>query len=306
MAASRRWRAYAALALGVACISWSAMFTRWTGLPGAASAFWRMAIAAALFVPMRALAARRLAVPGRRTIAVSALAGVFFAGDLAFYNTAIMHTTAANATLLGNSAPFFVATGAWLLFGERPRAVYWGGLALAALGSVTIIGMDLLRHPQLGAGDLMAVASGACYAAYFLTIGHGRPGTDTVTANAIGAIASVLVLLPVSLAMGAPLAGYRAETWLWLAALGIVCQVGGYLCIAYALGHLPATVTSASLLTQAPLTALLAIPLLGEHLAPWQLAGGLMVLLGVWIVNRAPHAAVTTEVTTEWAVEERA
>ncbi|HEU4565113.1 MAG TPA: DMT family transporter [Gemmatimonadaceae bacterium] len=298
-----RWRAYAALAGGVACISWSALFTRWTGLPGAASAFWRMAIAAAVLLPLRPVIARGATSPTRRSVMLAALAGAFFAGDLALYNSAIMRTSAANATLLGNSAPFLVALGAWFIFGERPRPMFWGGLALAAAGSVGIVGMDLLRHPALGVGDAMAVGAGACYAAYFLTIGRGRSGMDTVTANAIGAVASVAVLLPVCLALGAPLAGYAPGTWIWLAALGIVCQVGGYFFIAYALGHLPATVTSVSLLTQAPITALLAIPFLGEHLSWWQLLGGLLVLAGVLIVNRAPRAAVETEVPTEWAVE---
>lgn len=297
------WRAYAALAGGVACISWSALFTRWTGLPGAASAFWRMAIAAALLLPLRSIVARRAPVPRRRSVMLAALAGAFFAGDLAFYNSAIMRTSAANATLLGNSAPFLVALGAWFIFGDRPRPMFWWGLALAAVGSASIVGMDLLRHPALGVGDAMALGSGACYAAYFLTIGRGRSGMDTLTANAIGAVASVVVLLPICLALGAPLAGYEPGTWIWLVALGLICQVGGYFFIAYALGHLPATVTSVSLLTQAPLTALLAIPFLGEHLSWWQVLGGLLVLAGVLIVNRAPRAAVEAEVPTEWVVE---
>lgn len=283
-------RAYLALVAGVSCISWSALFTRWTELPGVASAFWRVAIGAALFLPWRAAVAHRLPRPAQRSVWLAVLAGACFAGDLALYNSALMLTTAANATLLGNTAPFFVALGAWLLFGQRPRARFWLGLLLAAAGSATIVGLRSLHDVGINAGDAMAIGSGVCYAAYFLTIGRGREGIDTVTANLVAALASAAVLLPVCLAFRAPLAGYRAETWMWLAALGGICQVGGYFFIAYALGHLPATITSVSLLVQAPLTALLAIPFLGERIAPAQVMGGALVLAGVWIVNRGAAA----------------
>ena len=69
--------------------------------------------------------------------------------------------------------------------------------------------------------------------------------------------------------------------------MGVVCQVVGYLCLTYALGHLPATVTSVILLGVAPLTALLALGLFGETMGPGQMVGGAMVLAGVWVVSRA-------------------
>jgi drug/metabolite transporter (DMT)-like permease len=80
--------------------------------------------------------------------------------------------------------------------------------------------------------------------------------------------------------------GFAPRSWAAVAALGLVSQVGGYLAITYALGHLRATVTSVSLLAQAPLTALLAMPLLGERLSPAQAVGGALVLGGVYVVNR--------------------
>lgn len=41
------------------------------------------------------------------------------------------------------------------------------------------------------------------------------------------------------------------------------------------------------MIAQPVLTALAAIPLVGEHLAIWQLLGGGVVLLGVYLVNTA-------------------
>jgi drug/metabolite transporter (DMT)-like permease len=75
------------------------------------------------------------------------------------------------------------------------------------------------------------------------------------------------------------------RTLLALLGLSLVSQLGGYLALTYALGHLPATITSVSLLSQGPLTAVLAALLLGEPLTRYQIAGGVLVLLGVGLAN---------------------
>jgi len=71
--------------------------------------------------------------------------------------------------------------------------------------------------------------------------------------------------------------------------LGLISQLAGYLALTYALGHLPATVTSVSLLTQGPLTAVLAALLLHETLSAAQVAGGILVLVGVGVAHRQKH-----------------
>src|SRR3954464_5497161 len=158
-------RAYAALALGVFAIGWSALFVRWSAVPGWTSAFWRMALAQLVFVPW-ALAARPAARarPSRAATTDAVIAGVFFAADLALFNTAVMVSSAANATLLGTNAPIFVALGLWLLYRERPTRAFWAGFALSFSGMLAILGMDLLRHSQLGLGDAFAVLGALCYA----------------------------------------------------------------------------------------------------------------------------------------------
>jgi drug/metabolite transporter (DMT)-like permease len=76
-----------------------------------------------------------------------------------------------------------------------------------------------------------------------------------------------------------------------LIGLGLVSQLGGYLALTYALGHLPATVTAVTLLAQGPLTAVLAAWLLNEQLTGSLLIGGVLVLLGVGLANRGRDAA---------------
>jgi len=130
---STRVRAYAALALGVLCIGFSAIFTKWANLAGtvhvtgAVSAFYRVIIATiALTIPYglhlvrvqrrghrarvyaaangTAIEPAKSKLSGLRSKVLwgTVIAGLFFALDLGFWNTSLLFTSAANATLLGN------------------------------------------------------------------------------------------------------------------------------------------------------------------------------------------------------------
>ena len=285
-------RAYAVLALGVFAIGWSALFVRWSGVPGWTSAFWRMTLAQLVFVPW-ALAARRPGAPrpSRAAVTAAMIAGAFFAADLALFNTAVMTSSAANATLLGTNAPIFVALGAWLLYRDRPTRSFWLGFGLSFLGMLAIVGADLWRHPRLGLGDAFAVAGGACYAGYLLYVRRSRQEIDALTFSAISGVTAAVTLLIICLAIGTPLHGFTATGWWALLGLALVTQVVGHLSVAYSLGRLPVSVTSIALLGQAPITAVLAVPLLGEGLSVLQVFGGLLVLAGIYVVNRPSRSA---------------
>jgi drug/metabolite transporter (DMT)-like permease len=289
-ASSGNRKAYAALALGVFAIGWSALFVRWSEVPGWTSAFWRMALAQLVFVPW-ALVSRRTRTaprPSRAAVRDAVIAGIFFAADLALFNTAVMVSSAANATLLGTNAPIFVALGAWLLYRDRPTTSFWAGFALSFTGMIAIVGTDVMRHPNLGVGDLFAIGGAACYAGYLLYVRRSRQEIDALTFSAISGVAAVATLLVICLVIGTPLHGFPAKSWWALIGLALVTQVVGHLSVAYSLGRLPVSRTSIALLGQAPLTAVLAVPLLGERLTLVQLAGGALVLAGIYVVNRAP------------------
>src|SRR3954470_7428388 len=130
--------AYLALAGAIAGIAWSAILVRWADVPGVVSAFYRVLVAGAVLVPWRLL--RGGARPLDRRAGVKAVAGgVFFALDIALWNTSVMHTGAAVASILGNNTPIVVGILSWLVFRRRPRASFWTGLALSLAGCLTIM-----------------------------------------------------------------------------------------------------------------------------------------------------------------------
>jgi drug/metabolite transporter (DMT)-like permease len=287
---------YLALLAGMVCIAWSAIFVRWTDMPGPASAFYRLLIPAIVLLPTWFFKPDKERLDSK-SLAIIAVGGLFFALDLAFYNTSILRTSAANATILGNNTPIFVGLLTWLVFRRPPRLMYWLGLALAIGGSIVIVRSDLLRHVKLGSGDAMALTASACFAVYLIATERVRTSASTLGFLRLAILSSTVFLLVINLAMRVSLAIPRGHSWAALLGLGLVSQLGGYLALTYAMGHLPATVTSVSLLAQVPLTALLAALLLGELLTGSQILGGMLVLAGVGLASRRSRPAEEANAT---------
>jgi drug/metabolite transporter (DMT)-like permease len=284
-------RAYLALAATIVGIAWSAIFVRWAEIPGSASAFYRVLIAGAVLLPWTAVARRRQGARARPVSPAAAwtavAGGVFFALDIALWNSAVLRTQVAIASLLGNNTPIFVGLMSWFVLRRRPRASFWIGLALAMAGAVAIMSADLGNGLGAGSlsGDLMALAASVFFAAYLITTERVRASMDTLTFNTLAIAGSIVTLLAVCVALDLPMSGYSARTWLALAGLGLISQLAAYYLLVYALGHLPATITSVGLLAQVPCTALLAALFLGEPLSATQIAGAVVVLAGIIVVN---------------------
>ena len=288
-------RAYLALGLAVAGVAWSAIFVRWAAVPGPVSAFYRVLIAGVVLVVWRAakkgdspLFSQIKGTASRRTAWIAVAGGVFFALDLALWNTAVMRSQAAVAAILGNNTPIFVGILTWLVFRRRPGTSFWVGLALALSGCLLILAANLRPGNTSGTltGNLLAIVASMFFAAYMIVTEHVRSTMDTLTLNAVTMVASAVSLLVLCVAMGMPLSGFTGRTWAALLGLGLVSQLFAYYGLVYALGHLPATITSVGLLAQVPCTAALAWMLLREPLTPTQIAGGAVVLAGIYVVNR--------------------
>ncbi len=267
----------------------SAIFIKWANAPGPVNGFYRMTIAIAILALPVSWQAKRQAPFSPRHLWLAAFGGLFFALDLAFWNTSILITSAANATLLGNSSVLWVSLGAMIFFKERLRPAFWGGLLLALFGILIIFGQDYVTHPTLGYGDLLAIVAGFFYGAFFLVAERARDKLSSFIAWWVSSAASALSLLAISLAFGMPLTGYPITMWLSVIGLALITQVLGLLSVNYALGHLPASLVSPSLLGQPVVTAIIAVPLLGQPLGAVQMVGGLLALVGILIVHRSKN-----------------
>ena len=156
-----------------------------------------------------------------------------------------------------------------------------------------VLGSDILTHPSLSWGDLLALISGLFYAAYYLAMQSGRRNLSPLVFMGLANTISCLTLLVFCLVSRQPLTGFSIPTYLTFLGAALISQITGHLSLSFALGHLPASLVAPTMIAQPVLTALMAIPFLGESLHPAQWIGGIAVLAGITLVNngRSTHAA---------------
>ena len=285
---SKRGIAVAALLAGAAAIGASALFVKVSETGPVATAFWRVALALPVLWAWSMIGSRGGHIAGfsseRRLIIA---AGLFFAGDLAVWHWSILLTSVANATLLANLAPIFVALAVWLLYGRRPTAMFVAGLAAALAGVTVLLGGDFRAGGGAVLGDVLGVVTAMFYGAYQLTVTRVRSRAATAVIMAWSGLVTAVALLPLALASGEQILPHTAAGWAKLAGLALISQVAGQSLIAYAMAHLPATFSSVGLLAQPVIAAALAWGLLGETLGWIEIAGAIVVLIGIFIAHQA-------------------
>jgi drug/metabolite transporter (DMT)-like permease len=278
-------RALPSLFLAATFIALSPIFVRLSDVGPTASAFWRVALAAPLLWLLVLAFRQRGEAPMRWKWLL--LAGAAFAGDLAFWHWSIRFTSVANATLLANLAAPFVALAVWLFWRVRPSATFSAGLATALIGVVLLVSTSLAFSPTALIGDAFGVITALFYAAYILSVKAVRDqGAATLYVMAMTSTLTALALLPLAVVSGETLLPATWSGWLVLVGLAGISHCAGQGLIAYSLAHLPAAFSSVSLLFQPVMAAIFAWLLLSEPLVPLQMAGGLVVLAGIYLARR--------------------
>jgi len=278
------WFHYLILFLGILCISWSAIFVKLADVSGLSSAFYRMFIGFIGIIPIWLL--RKQRVTDQKSILIAVLCGVIFACDIAVWNISILLTKAAISTLIANLAPVWVGIGAIIFLREKPGRIFWIGTSVALFGVATIVGINQIYHSRLNAGHFLAILASLFYAFYLLIMRKGRLRLDTVTFTLVSMLSSTVILFLITLFTHTPLSGFSIHSWEALIGLGLISQLGGWLAINYAIAFMPPTIASVSLLSQSVFTALIAIPVLGEKLTSMEIFGALIVLTGIFLVNK--------------------
>jgi drug/metabolite transporter (DMT)-like permease len=294
MTSARTFPAFAFLALlvGGIAIGFAGIFMRLSDVNPLASAFWRMALAAPLLWIWAFAVKEQDAAAMKRTdyTAALALAGIYFAGDMALWHLSLHFTTVSNATLLSNFAPIFIALWLWFAYKIRFARIFIVGMVIALVGAVMLVAPNASGHSHAGGtkllGDTLGLLSAVFYAAYQLVVKGARDQYSTARLMAWSTTVTGLALLPFALAAPGAFWPSQALAWLPLLALALVAQIGGQTVIAYALAHLPASLASVSLLIQ-PLTATIAAWIIfNEAIGPAQMAGGALLLWGIYLSKR--------------------
>lgn len=278
----------AAMALGAALISTSAVFVEWVRLGPTASAFWRMGLAAALLLCAFARPSIRASWrPAPRVLGLVALAAVFFSLDLWMWHRSILDVGVGLATLLGNFQVFALAGYGALALGEHGGWRLWTGLLLAIAGLALLLapgwtGVDARFHAGVAYGLGTAVA----YAGFLIAFRAAQGQRAQVANEALLwwlCLFSAALLLAMALFEGQSLAPHGARDWGALLAYALVAQVFGWLVIGKVMPRLAAGVLGLCLLLQPLLAYLWDALLFGTRLGALGLLGLLLSLAGIFL-----------------------
>ena len=282
--------AFLALLAGGMAIAFAGIFMRYADVGPVASAFWRMAIAAPLLWCWAIKTHDSDQASGKRTSFTPALAyaGLFFAADMGLWHLSLHYTSVSNATLLSNFAPIFIALWMWWAYKTRFARVFVIGMISALIGAVLLVGPNAGAGPDniKLLGDGLGFITAIFYAGYQLVVKEARSQYSTARLMAWSTSVTACALLPFALLSSDPVWPSSMMGWLPLLALALVAQIGGQTVIAYASAHLPANLSSVSLLIQ-PLTATIAAwVLLHESIGLIQATGGVLLVWGIYLAKK--------------------
>lgn len=211
------------------------------------------------------------------------LSGFFLAAFAGCYFQAMSQTTLANAVIILYLAPVTASIFAHFFMGERLRPAGLLLIALALFGFATMMEFQFHVTEQESEGLVFALLSMVGYAA-FICCNRAIPPTIPVYSKTFYQLfTGTLCILPLALAGGLTDAGqFNAETWLWLAAVGLFPGFFGILMAVRALETLPA-VTFGTLSYLEPIfVVFFGWFFFGERLTALQSTGcGLILISGV-------------------------
>lgn len=255
----------------------------------------RFAIAGLLLLVLAKLTGARLGTERLGLITLSAAFGILGYNALAFIGLTMAPASDAGL-IVPTLVPVLTALFATTV-GERLTRDKIVGFVVSAVGVALVIAAGGTVGSALSSerlmGDLLLVGGAACWAAYAaigaLTLRSGSPLGVVAVSSLLGAA----MLFP----LGFLEQGYRdvpswpAEAWLAIAYLVVFSTIVGFVLFYWAIRRFGAGLGATTSYLVPIGTLALAALLLGERPTPLQLAGGVIILVGVRIATRRRSAA---------------
>lgn len=299
------------MVISVLAASSGAIFVRYAQqeAPSLVVAAWRLGLGTLIMAPF-ALANHRSTIRQmtRRQWAFVLLSGIFLAGHFACWISSLKYTTVASSVVLVSMSPLLVALISTFVLKEPLSKIAWVGLVIALAGSALVAfgegippaGQSAAANASAGSADTRLLGNilafgGAVFMAGYLSIGRRLRASLPLPPYAFTVFGTAaLVLLSSALLAGQPITGYKPITYGWFLLLGLIPQTLGHAGFNWALKYLPASVVSISLLGEPIGSSILAMILLKETPALFEIAGGLLILAGIYLAavrNKASQPA---------------
>jgi len=203
--------------------------------------------------------------------------------------------------VLVTTTPLWVALFSPIFLKEKNNSKIWIGITIAIMGSIIVAGSQScsfgsgftikctgfteLFSTHSFFGNILALL-GAWMIAGYIIIGRKLRNLFSLTfyVFCVYSIAAIFLIIW-SLISGYSFTGYSRPIFLWMILLGIVPQLIGHSTFNWALGILPASLVSIAFMAEPIGTIVLAFIFLQETPKMGEVMGGLLILLGIFLVS---------------------
>jgi len=281
---------YAAIALAVVSVSFSAIFISWSTSPFITIALYRLALASLILAPFAFLDRRRplrgiLRKDALVMIGVGAILATHFTLWIGSLKIEGVSVNVASSVILVTSHPLLVGVLSHYVLKERLNAWMALGIALGFSGVVVIAVADSTARSGSGMGDLLAFTGGIAAGFYFLAGRRLRQRVPLLAYAFVVYVSATGVLFLYTLGLREsllPVGDWRTEFALFLA-MAVIPQIGGHTLYNWSLRWVTAPVVSLSLVGEPIGSSLLAWVLLRQVPGAAVGIGGALALGGIYL-----------------------
>ncbi|KKW90394.1 permease [Sphingobium chungbukense] len=209
----------------------------------------------------------------------------------AFLYSGLRYTTATNGLLIQAAIPALVLLFDFALFRVRPRVFQIIGVLIASAGVVVIVfrgNPAALATLSFGRGDALVLCGVVAWSLYTALL-RIRPVIDPLSFLALTFLVGVIAMLPFALHEWQTEAVILTHKSIGgIAYVAILPSVVAYFLYNMAVGEIGAGMAGQTISLQPLFGALLAVPLLGEALQGYHVAGMLLILVGIAVPIAVP------------------
>lgn len=281
------------LFVGIVAVSFASIFIRLAEAPPLIIAAYRLGLASLVIGPVALIrSGQELRALSRRDLLYLVIAGVFLALHFGLWIASLSHTTVASSVILVTMSPLFVGLLSHLLGMDRITKGILGGILLSLLGSVAIGYGDFALGGGALWGDILALGGAVMVTGYLLVGRRLRQRLSLLPYVSLTYSAAAAVTLLLCLLTRQRFTGYSSTTYIMFILLALLPQVIGHSAFNWALGYLSAPLVSVTILGEPVGATILAYLILKEVPTVLKIAGGAMILLGIYLASRRERKVV--------------
>lgn len=204
--------------------------------------------------------------------------------------TGLKYTTAANTGWIIGTAPIFIALLGFTFLKEKLNLIKISGIFIAFTGLLLLIGKGNPLNISFlnNVGDLLVLFSSFTWGVYSIINKKISLNYSPLMTILYLFILMALIIIPFNINQKAIASVIHLSTvgWISILFLGLLCSGVSYVIWAYSLREMESAKVGAYLYLEPFVTVLSAWIFLNDEITPSILFSGMLIILGVYLVNR--------------------